>query len=105
MTHDESHESKVTIDHGEIQEWVEERDGWPASVEETAAKDDPGLLRICFPGHGESDALKKITWDEFFEKFDEKKLVFLYQEKTADGGTSRFNRIVDRETAIEHENR
>jgi hypothetical protein len=30
------------------------------------------------------DNLYAIGWDKFFETFEEKKLAFLYQEKTAD---------------------
>jgi len=40
--------------------------------------------------------LEKVSWDEFFEKFDQSNLEFLYQEKTADGQTSRFNKFVRR---------
>ncbi len=40
-----------------------------------------------------------ISWDEFFEKFDENNLAFLYQEELASGETSRFFKFVKRETA------
>ena len=38
----------------------------------------------------------KIEWDDFFQTFDERKLAFLYQDKTKDGGTSRFFKFVRR---------
>ena len=34
---------------------------------------------------------------EFFEKFEESRLAFLYQEKTDSGETSRFFKLVDRD--------
>ena len=91
-------ESKVTTDHKEIQKWAEERDGKPAQIKGTGGKDDAGLLRINFPG-GKEDSLEDITWEEFFEKFDEKNLALLYQDKTAGGKISRFSKLVSRETA------
>ena len=57
-------------------------------------KDDTGILRIDFPGYSGDGSLQEISWDEFFAKFDESKLEFLYQEQTADGKESRFNKFV-----------
>lgn len=92
------HESRTTTDHDTIREWAEARDGHPAHVPETSGSNDAGLLRIEFQ-EGSDDDLEAISWDEFFDKFDEKNLAFLYQEETKDGGTSRFFKIVDRSTA------
>ena len=41
-----SAESKVTTDHQEIREWVEERGGHPARVKGGGG----GLLRVDYPG-------------------------------------------------------
>src|SRR5688572_18494221 len=88
--------SKQTTDHQRIRRWAEARDGKPARVRSTGNDDDPGLLRIDFPeGSEDEEELEEITWDEFFEKFDEKGLVFVYQEKTAAGEKSRFNKFVN----------
>jgi hypothetical protein len=55
------------------------------------------LLRIDFPEDSEDEEeLEEITWDEFFEKFDEKRLAFVYQDRTAAGEPSRFNKLVNR---------
>ena len=83
--------SDTTTDHTEIRAWAEARDGHPAKVD-TGGKG--GILRIDF-GKPE-DNLEEISWDEFFQIFDENKLAFLYQDKTADGGQSRFNKFVNR---------
>ena len=89
--------SKRTTDHTKIRRWAEARDGKPARIRSPAEADEAGLLRIDFPesSHDEEE-LEEITWDEFFEKFDEKALAFVYQEKTAAGERSRFNKFVSR---------
>jgi hypothetical protein len=86
----------TTTDHEFIRKWVEERGGKPAAVEGTGGDDDPGILRIEYTGQGHDDSLEEISWDEFFQKFDENNLAFLYQEETADGSTSRFSKFVRR---------
>jgi len=90
--------SKTTTDHDEIREWVEERGGHPAIVKGTE-KRDSALLRIDYPGYSGEDRLEEISWEEFFEIFDENKLAFLYQEETQDGGESRFSKFVNRDNA------
>ncbi len=91
--------AQVTTDHNKIQRWAEERGGQPACVKGTGGKDDIGMLRIDFPGYSGEDSLQHIRWDEWFEKFEERKLALLYQEQTAGGAKSNFNKIISRETA------
>jgi hypothetical protein len=91
--------SKVTTDRETIRKWAEEREGKPATVVGTGGREDAGLLRIDFPGRRGNNSLKEISWEEFFEKFEEKNLALLYQDATASGKTSRFNKIIKRETA------
>jgi len=88
-------EAKTTTNHDEIRRWAEARDGKPASVKGTGGDDDAGLLRINFPGGAEA-SLEEVSWDEWFEKFDEKNLAFLYQDETASGDESRFFKLVSR---------
>jgi hypothetical protein len=87
--------SKLTTDHDTIRKWVEERDGKPSSVKNT--DNGVGILRIDFPGYSGEDSLEHISWDDFFKKFDDSGLAFLYQEDTADGKQSRFNKFVSEE--------
>ncbi len=90
-------ESKTTTDHETIRKWVEQRGGKPAGVKGTGSGDDPGVLRIEFPGHGASeDDFDVLSWDEFFEKFEQNDLAFLYQEETKGGSESRFFKFVER---------
>ena len=91
--------SRVTIDHNEIRRWVEERQGRPATVRSTGSSKEPGLLRIDFPGGAGEDRLEPISWEAFFEKFDENRLAFVYQDKLKSGEESRFFKFVRREDA------
>ncbi len=97
--------SKTTKDHDEIRSWAEERGGKPAHVAGTDSKEDIGILRIEFPGAPASNdsKLEEISWDQFFEKFDERGLALLYQEETAAGERSNFNKLVSSESADEAE--
>lgn len=91
-------ESKVTTRHEEIKNWAEERGAKPAKVKGTGDKQDVGIVRLNFPGYSGGDSLEDISWDDFFEKFDENNLALVYQEKTSDGQKSNFNKLVSRET-------
>ena len=94
-------QAKVTTDHDEIRKWAEARGGRPATVRSTHSKDNPGIIRIEFPGapNANDDALEEISWEEFFKKFDDAGLALLHQEKTAGGKKSNFNKLIGRETA------
>lgn len=92
-------ESRTTTDHDEIKSWVEERGGNPARVKGTDKGNSVGLLRIDYPGFSGEDTLEPITWEEFFQAFDENKLAFLYQDETKDGKQSRFSKLIERDTA------
>jgi hypothetical protein len=87
-------DSATTTDHKVIRKWAEERDGRPATVRATEEDGHAGILRIDF-GPAE-DRLEEIEWDEFFVKFDESELAFLYQDRTKDGKLSRFHKFVRR---------
>lgn len=95
--------SKTTQDHEEIRRWAEERGGKPSHVKSTGSGEDPGILRIDFPGYSGEGSLETISWDEWFEKFDESNLALLYEEETAAGERSNFNKIVSAQTAAQNE--
>jgi hypothetical protein len=85
-------EAKTTTDPQEIRKWTEQRHGFPARVKDSGKG---GILRIDF-GEPE-EGLEKIDWERFFDIFEKNQLAFLYQDKTKDGKTSRFNKFVERE--------
>jgi hypothetical protein len=84
-------EAKQTTNHEEIRKWVEERGGHPARVKGTA-DEDGGVLRIDYPGYSGEGTLEEITWDEFFQTFDDRDLAFLYQDES----DSRFSKLISR---------
>jgi hypothetical protein len=85
----------TTTNHDEIRRWIEERQGRPSVVKRTADKEGEGILRVDFQEPDES--LEEIDWDTFFETFEDRKLAFLHQDKTADGKVSRFFKFVHRD--------
>ena len=87
-------ESHTTTDHKAIKKWVDERGGRPATVAATEEDGHAGILRIDFGP--KEPALDEIEWDEFFNKFDDADLAFLYQDHTRDGKVSRFHKFVSR---------
>jgi len=92
-----SGETKKMTGHEEIRQWVEERGGYPATVAETGSGGEPGVLRIDFPGYSGQDSLQRISWEDFFQKFDEENLAFLYQDRIRDREESRFVKLVNRD--------
>lgn len=86
--------SETTTDHDTIRKWIEDRGGVPTVVKGTEDDEGEGILRVDFAER--DDKLEEISWDEFFDTFEDRGLAFLYQEETADGKESRFFRFVNR---------
>jgi hypothetical protein len=94
----EEHEDRpgqtlATRNHEVIMQWARERDAAPATIEGTGPGDRPGVLRFDFPGFGGGSKLKHISWEEWFQPFDERNLTFLYQEHMRAGNQSNFFRM------------
>ncbi len=79
----------ATRNHDVIKHWTDERKGTPATVPGTEHDGRPGVLRFDFPGYGGKD-LQHISWDRWFETFDARELVFVFQEHKSDGSQSNF---------------
>jgi len=86
---DRAGQTLATRRHDVIQQWAEARKAEPATVPGTEHDGRPGVLRFDFPDYG-GERLEKISWDRWFETFDSRHLVFLFQEQTADGTQSNF---------------
>ncbi len=82
----------VTTDHEVIRRWAEERGGVPSTVPGAEYGDHLGVLRFQFPGFGSED-LAEVSWEEFFDTFDERKLNFIFLEHMSDGTQSNFFRF------------
>src|SRR3954449_10671808 len=80
-----------TEDHDVIRQWAEARGGQPATVDGTEHGDLLGVLRIDFGG--DDAKLRRVSWDEWFNTFDERRLNFIYQEERSDGHQSTFFRL------------
>ncbi|HLH40528.1 MAG TPA: hypothetical protein VKX39_15360 [Bryobacteraceae bacterium] len=67
-------------------------------------KDDIGMIRLEFPGapNAKESSLEPISWEEWFDEFEKKNLALLYEETTAAGEKSNFNKLVSRERAVEN---
>jgi hypothetical protein len=50
-------------------------------------------IRVDFPGYSGEKELEAIPWDEWFAKFEEQQLAFLYQN----GKNTNFNKLVRRD--------
>jgi hypothetical protein len=90
-------DSKTTTDLNEIKKWAEARDGKPSKVKGVGKDTGDGIIRIDFPGYSGEDSLEEISWDDWYKIFKERKLSFLYQDKTSDGKESRFFKLVNRD--------
>lgn len=93
--------SRTTKDPDEIRKWAEARGAVPAEVASTESSGEPGIVRFMFPKapRRKDAALREISWDDFFHKFNEKNLELVYQEKTAAGRRSNFNKLIHPESA------
>lgn len=85
--------AKTTTDHETIRQWAQDKGGRPAAVKQTHSEQDTGMIRVMFPDapNSEHDGLTEITWDEFFDEFEQRQLALLYEED------SMFSKIVGRD--------
>ncbi len=89
---DQPGQSLATRSHEVIRHWAEERGGRPATVPGTEYDGHPGVLRFNFPSFG-GRALKDVSWNEWFGTFDNRELVFVFQEHKRNGTQSNFFRF------------
>lgn len=85
-------QSLATRNHQVIRRWAQERRAKPATVPGTEHNGRPGVLRFNFPGYG-GRRLQEISWDRWFQSFDERNLIFRFQEHRRDGNQSNFFRL------------
>jgi len=81
--------SLVTTDHEVIRRWAQSRKAVPATVPGTEHAGHLGVLRFDFPGYT-GDRLTEVSWDDWFEAFDKRRLNFIYQERQMSGKRSNF---------------
>ncbi|QBQ56463.1 hypothetical protein E3U44_05750 [Nitrosococcus wardiae] len=86
----------VLTDHEKIKKWAEERGGTPARVKGTGDTDDVGMIRIDFPGYSGEQSLEGISWEQWFDKFEERELALVIEKQSPEGDKSRFNKLISR---------
>ncbi|MEW5895403.1 MAG: hypothetical protein AB1650_06575 [Candidatus Omnitrophota bacterium] len=85
-------QSLATRNHEVIKHWAEDRKAEPATIHGTEHENRPGVLRFDFPGYGGQE-LEKIDWSNWFKSFDDRDLVFLFQEHLKSGKPSNFFKL------------
>lgn len=79
--------AKITRDHEIIQQWVKKRKGKPvANLEESDRPEENIAIKVARRIDRKREF--EISWQEFFDKFRESNLGFLYQEYDPDGEIS-----------------
>lgn len=79
---------KLTADHAEIRRWVEEHGGYPGLVE---AADGRERLAVAF----DAEEDRRLSWEEFFERFDRESLAFAYDPE-GNGEATATAKLVSR---------
>jgi len=87
---DHDGQTLVTRNPAVIRRWAEERGGRPATTPGGDAE-NPRVLRIDFPEY--DDRLQEVSWDAWLKVFQERELVFLFQENMKAGNQSNFFRL------------
>lgn len=75
-----------------IKHWAEERQAVPATVPGTEHGDHLGVLRFNFPGYG-GRKLEEVSWEKWMQTFEDRKLVFLFQQHMRNGNQSNFFKL------------
>ncbi len=88
--------NRMTIDHELVRAWAENREGYPGRAKGVG---EEGTLKIGFKE--KESGLEKVTWEEFFEIFDENDLAFVYESGANDDKSNRFFKFVRREDEID----
>lgn len=89
--------SQMTTNHDTIVHWASNRDAKPIRLREENSTPGLGPIQIAFKDDQIPDHAEEITWEEFLDDFENRKLAFVYRENEATGEVSKFYRIVKRE--------
>lgn len=90
---DRNGQTLATRSRDVIRRWAEERRATPVAATRDDANGRPRTLRLDFPGGSSGGRLQPVSWDEWFAVFEERDLVFLFQERLRNGDQSNFFRL------------
>jgi hypothetical protein len=79
-------QGKITTDRTVIQSWAHARQGQPALVR----KGQNPVLAIVFPDCDSAVVERGLSWNEFFDRFEQQRLVFMYQDTDQNENLSRY---------------
>ncbi len=93
---DRSGQALATRSPEVIRDWSERRKATPVAATR-GPEGKPRTLRLDFGDTGVRDGRgrlrESISWDDWLRVFQDRKLVFLYQERSRDGSDSSFFRL------------
>ena len=89
----------ITTDHETIRTWVDDRGGTPAH--ETGLTEDTARTLYIIEEGEETTGLEPISWDAFFETFEDEELAFVYQDRELGETDEWLYDLIDREDAAE----
>jgi hypothetical protein len=78
---------KSTIDHKEVKKWAKKAGARPARIKSGQNLKSEGELRMDFSG-GKNQELEYLSWEEFFNMFEDKNLAFEYEDGKIQPGVS-----------------
>ena len=74
--------SRTLTDHESIKRWAEEHGATPACVIGAGGGSDAGI-RFDFEGYTGEETLARISWADWFRKFDESNLALVVDDRGA----------------------
>lgn len=87
----------MTTGREQIREWAEEHETVPLLAEGAG---DTGLRLLSNP---DDDLGERLSWDQFFDRFETESLALRYRETATGGGGQPAYELVDRDDIIEEE--
>jgi hypothetical protein len=80
---------RITDDHDEIKNWANSFGGFPVVADGEGETNEITNLKIYFPGELVSG--RQISWEEFFDEFDDANLAFRYDTKSDPRSDKEFS--------------
>ncbi len=82
-------DEKITTNHDVIRQWAEKHQATPQIIDHSGENEEIIALRLDFPGKeddiflGQSNKPRNVSWEEFFQKFEDHDLAFSYHDTDA----------------------
>jgi hypothetical protein len=83
-------QGKATTDPVLIKKWAEVRHASPAVVRRFTGDGTELILSFSFSDNGADEVVHSLSWEEFFEKFNQQRLVFVYDDNDLTQNANRY---------------